>query len=402
MELNDSLSLATPGQLHQQVEALCQFSLPGEFDQKHLPADLRTAQESYKKQMQYHLGQALSLYWEKGAEIQEGIQTWYQTTYYHHPSDLVGDRDWHNYYPGIVLSDKPYRQFVEAEPNTEAEQRFLTTQLITGAISKRKSDQILQKAQRLVCSRDPRDPLFFSEDLLMQCLANEGLDTDAKINRRLGRKPYTPVRKAERREVLHQVWTEREQELMQRYTFLQLNWEEDGLALPAVKTFTHLAFSKVVSSISGYAGKDFAMAIWEVLRQATEDEDEENYYLDPRDEDSWVGLRNLASAIREADVDGFHNAHQSGDPQGQIWMKTVGLPTLYGAKADWWEEHPNLFQKPSDDEVTELILPKSNRTAFEEMMLFRNGFANDVKDGGLKSMMIEKYGPALHEVFSNA
>jgi hypothetical protein len=83
-------------------------------------------------------------------------------------------------------------------------------------------------------------------------------------------------------------------------------------------------------------------------------------------------------------------------------MKTVGLPTLYGAKADWWEEHPNLMQRPSDDEVTELILPKHNRSAFEEMMLFRNGFANDVRDGGLKSMMIEKYGPALDEVFGNA
>ncbi len=384
------------------VEALCTIAAPGEFELKHLPPDLRTAQESYKKQMLFHLGQALSLYQEKGSELQQSINDWHHTAYFHHPSDLVDHQDWANYYPGIVLSDKPYRDFADAEANSEAEQRFLTTQLMAGSIQKKKREEILQKAQRLVCSRDPRESLFFSENLLKQCLEHEGLETDAKINQRLGRKPYTPVRKAERRDMLYQVWTEREQSLIQRHAFFQLNWEENDMALTAIKTFTYLAFSKVVISVTGYAGKDFDMAIWDILCKATKEYDEEDYYLDPREDDTWVGLRDLAAAIAEADVNEFHEAHQSGNPQGQTWMKTIGLPTLYGAKAEWWEEHPNLKQKPNDDEVTALILSKSNRSAFEEMVLFRNSFRGDIEDGGLKSMMIEKYEPALREVFENA
>lgn len=406
MELTNTLAVSNSGDLTRQITELCRdVNLPGPHNPQHLPTDLRNEQDSYEKQMQYHLGQALSLYHQKGAELQVKLHDWYETAYFYDADDLLKDPNWENYYPGVVISNKPYREFIEAEATEEANRRHLATLLLTRAISKRQEQQVLQRAQGLVCALDPRDDLFFSEQALEECLKKEQLGTDKAINTVLDRKPYTPVKKADRRNALAKVWTERRVETLKRNQFLFTDWEGDDTVfstLAAVKTFTYTVIKRITDNFTGLTGGEFGTAFWDVLREATKLGDEDNYYLDPRDEDTWIGLRELGKALAELDQEAIHYAAHDGDYQGQTWLKEVGLPTLYGASADWWANRPNLEHDLAADNEGVLLLFKSNRTPYEEMVLFRQEFREEVSNARLTTLTLTKYEQQLQEVLPRA
>lgn len=406
MDLTNSLSLSTNSDLTKQITELCRTStLPGDYNPQHLPTELKHEWDSYEKQLQYHLGQALAIYQQKGTEIQVKLGQWWDTAYYYEPSELIGDEKWENLYPGVVVSTKPCRDFINSEANSEADQRYLTTQLITGALSKKGLDTLLKHSQRLVCALDPRDDNFFIEETLQECLERERLTTAKAINEVLGRKPYTQLKKADRRNALAQVWTARKEETLKKNQFLTENWErEDAVfsTLSAVRAFTLLTFWEVARSAQGYAKTEFETALWEVLREATEQGDEENYYLDPRDEDTWVGLRDLAAALRAADTNQFHNDYQDDRHTGQQWVRETALPTLYGANDDWWTGHPDVQNDPDAATQEEVLLTKTRRSALEETTLFRLQFAGSVKQSGLLQLAEEKYGTKLAEVLKGA
>lgn len=407
MDLTNSLAVVSNSDLTRQITELCREAhLPGPYNPQHLPTDLRSEQDSYEKQMQYHLGMALSLYQKKGAELEIKLRDWHETAYFYDPKDLLKDPNWENFYPGVVISSKPYRDLKEAEENGKADQKHLATLLLTGAITKKMQQQILSTAQGLVCALDPRDDLFFSEQTLEECLKQEKLDSAKAINSVLGRKPYAQIRKADKRDVLAKVWSERRLEGMKRSQYLFTDWECDDIAfspLEAVQAFTYVVFKQVTASVLGLTRREFEAAIWDVLREATECGDEETYYLDPRDEDTWTGLSALAKALKELDQESIHYAAQDEKHEGQRWMRTVGLPTLYnGSSADWWAEHPDLEHDQYAEETGELLVAKSNRSAYEEMVLFRLQFQGRAKDTGLIPLTQEKYGPRLDQVLRDA
>lgn len=405
MELTNTLQLASTADLTQQITELCKTThLPGPFDPKHLPKDLRDEQDAYERQMQYHLGQALSLYQKKSAELQIKMDGWWETAYYHEPSDLLADNKWENFFPGVIMSSKPYRNFADAEENSIAEQRFLTTQLLTGAITKKGLASILTTAQGLVCALDPREETFFSEETLAECLESEKLGTQKAINATLDRKPYTPIRKDDRRVALAKVWTEKRNRQLLRNQYLYADWEQDHIEfsiLDAVKAFTQLAFREITASATGCAKFEFEAGLWEILREATAEGNEECYYLDPREEDTWDGLHNFAVVVKNADLDKFHYDYQSDIHTGQEWIRSVGLPTLYGNKADWWVDHPTLNNDPYCDEQEELLIGKSRRSPYEDMVLFRLEFASSMYPE-LRALTSEKYGQKVREVLGRA
>ena len=77
MELTSTLQLSSPANLTKQITELSKKThLPGPYDPKHLPKDLRDEQDAYERQMQYFLGQALNLYQKKSAELQIKTEDW--------------------------------------------------------------------------------------------------------------------------------------------------------------------------------------------------------------------------------------------------------------------------------------------------------------------------------------
>jgi len=409
MELTSTLQLSSPADLTKQITELCKTThLPGPYDPKHLPKDLRDEQDAYERQMQYFLGLALNLYQKKSAELQIKTEDWWETAYYHKPSDLLADNKWENFFPGVIISNKPYRDFADAEENSIAEQRYLTTQLLTGAITKKGVANVLAKAQGLVCALDPREETFFSEETLTECLENEKLDTQKAINAVLERKIYAPIRKDDRRIALAKVWTEKRNRQLLRNQYLYADWEQDHImfsVFDVVKAFTHLVFWEITESATDYAEDEFKAGLWEILRVATAEGDEECYYLDPREEDTWDGLRDFAQALKSADLEKFHNDHLSDIHTGQEWIRSIGLPTLYGSNADWWVDHPSLNNKPNFVArlgQEELLVCKSSRSPYEEMILFKFQFFSSVDASGLWQLTREKYGKKVREVLGRA
>ena len=406
MELTNTLQLASTADLTQQIKELCKTThLPGPYDPKHLPKDLRDEQDAYERQMQYYLGLAFSLYQKKSAELQLKTEEWAETAYFYEPSELLRDNKWENFFPGVIISNKPYRDFADAEANTIAEQRYLTTQLLTDAITKKGLASILTTAQGLVCALDPREETFFSEETLAECLEKENLTTPKAINAVLERKPYAPVRKEDRRIALAKVWTEKRNQQLLRNQYLYADWEQDHIVfsvLDGVKAFTHLVYMEIIASATGYAKKEFESGLWEILREATAEEDEENYFLDPREEDTWIGLRDFAEALKSADLEKFHYDHQSNIHTGQEWIRSTGLPALYGNSADWWIDHPTLDNDPNCIEQEELLLGKSRRSPYEGMVLFKLQFASGVSPSELRGLTSEKYGQKVKEVLGRA
>jgi hypothetical protein len=393
-------TLVTTSDIQRQTKELCSINLLGPYNQEHLPAELKKEQESYERQMLYLLGQAAHLHQTKGQQLNESILRWQAATYFHHPSDLVGDPEWENYYPAIVLADKPFQSFTEAVAAEEPDQRFLTTQLLSGNLPKKRRERLLHRAQSLVCSLDPRDTDFFNEATLSECLQQENLATNKEINSTLGRKSYTPVTKADRREALARQWEERNARLTLRWKFDSGQW--DAFELEAVQAFTYEVMHAITTAAPGYVGPEFLVACWDVLREAEERDFIDNYYLDPREEYTWKGLADFAKALHESDTDAMHYDYQEGKYTAQQWMRNIGLSTIYGDQADWWEELTDLVAENNSIGRSEYLLATTNRSPREEVELYRVLCTDRLRDSNISSLVKGKYSQQIKEVLNNA
>lgn len=394
-------SLVTASDIQQQTKELCRINPPGPYNPDHLPAELKKEQESLERQMLYHLGQAMQLHQNKGQRLSESVLRWHETAYYHHPSDLIGDAEWQNFYPAIILADRPYRTFAEAVAAPEEDQRYLTTQLLRGTMTKKQEKRLLHQAQKLVCTLDPRDKDFFSEETLKVCLERERLATNKDINQLLNRKDYTPVTKTDKRDALAQKWEVRNEELQLRWRLERGEWE--GFEREAVESFTYEVLRAISEAALGYCKPEFDFAIWNVLHIADKHGGLNDYYLDPREEDTWLGLEEFAAALSRADTDAMHSDYQSGKYTAQQWVKTVGMPSLYGGQADWWAELPDLKTEENQGSFGfETLLTKSNRSPREEVKLFKCLFTDRLRGLEISKLVKGKYGQRIKEVLSHA
>jgi len=159
---------------------------------------------------------------------------------------------------------------------------------------------------------------------------------------------------------------------------------------------------EVLDSVMVCAQDQIEAGLWEILRKATAEGDEEAYYLDPRDEDTWTGLHDVAQALKSADFDKFYYDKQQGINTGQEWVRSTGLPALYGEKADMWIEHPIIKIDSNRVKQEELLVCESNRSPYEEMILFKFQFSSSVISSELWQLTRERYGQKLREVLGCA
>jgi hypothetical protein len=260
---------------------------------------------------------------------------------------------------------------------------------------------LLSVAQRLVCTLDPRDKNFFSEATLTECLEREGLATNKEINKVLDQKHYAPVTKADKREALALCWERRNHKLKLEWQFETGAW--DAWEYEAVRDFTYYALSEIPRLVTCGVAEEFKAAIWAVLREASERDELEYHFLDPREEDTWIGLRRFALALSEADVEKMYSESQDGIYSAQRWMKEVGLPNLYGGKDDWWAELPDMGRHQYEEEGSHILLVgKSNLTPREEVVLYRGFFLESMEDSPVRTLVVRKYWDPIKEALGNA
>jgi hypothetical protein len=395
MTLN--LASVAGSDITQATKQLCRSSLQSSFDIKHLPTELRHQLESYERHMLSLLSQAQQLYLSKGATVADSIQQWSETAYYYGPQDILESDEWHNFYPAVLIEDRPYRDPSEAVEATELGQRYLTTQLLTGALTKKKQKRLEDIAQKLVCTLDPRDDAFFTQETLDTCLKQEKLDSDKAINALLGRKHYQPVTKADRRNALAKRWEERNQRLKLQYLFDRGQW--DDFQEQVLRAFTYRALDAFVQSQQGHHKGELELAIWAVLKRADELGDLSAYYLDPREAETWEGLKALSDALTAEKADQLHNDTQSGGQAAQHWMKAVGLPLLYDDTVDWWAELPDLESERYSSKGL-AVIGKLNRSPREDIELMRALFFESVRDCPYRDLIEKSYGLRVQEVMT--
>ena len=251
----------------------------------------------------------------------------------------------------------------------------------------------------------PKRRNFFSKEILAECLEREKLITEKAINIVLNRKHYTPIRKDDCRTALAKVWTEKRNRQLLRNQYMYSNWQQDHImfsVLDAIKAFTYVVYMEVLYSVMVCAQDQIEAGLLEILRKATAEGDEEAYYLDPRDEDTWAGLHDVAQALKSADFDKFYYDQQQGINTGQEWVRSTGLPALYGEKADMWTEHPIIKIDSNRVKQEEWLASKSNRSPCEEMILFKFQFSSSVISSELWQLTRERYGQKVREVLGCA
>lgn len=75
---------------------------------------------------------------------------------------------------------------------------------------------------------------------------------------------------------------------------------------------------------------------------------------------------------------------------------------MYGDSEDWWVELPTLEKDPNCIEQEELLLGKSRRSPYEDMILFKLQFFSSVDALELRQLTREKYGKKVREVLGRA
>jgi hypothetical protein len=260
---------------------------------------------------------------------------------------------------------------------------------------------LLTVAQRLVCTLDPRDKNFFSEATLTECLEREGLATNKEINKVLDQKHYAPVTKADKREALALCWERRNNKLKLEWQFETDAW--DAWEYEAVRDFTYYAVTEIPQLANSAIEGEFRAAIWAVLKEASERDELESQFLDPREDETWTGLRRFAMALSQADTEQMYSDLHDDIYTAQRWIKEVGLPNLYGGKDDWWAELPDMGRCQYEEEGSHILLVgKSNMTPREEVVLYRGLFRERMEGSPVRDLIVRKYWKPIKEALRNA
>lgn len=364
-----------------------------DFDPDKMPKSLREEIKSLNDYTEYLLRQlhANALAKQQWADK---FKKWRDRSTKYGPEDLIGDQNWERYYAAVVLSDEPLlgaSPLATADERDPLEQRILATELLTGTATKAKERALKERAATLLCSRNPRDSEFFNERTLEECLKKEKLTTNTAINRALGRGLSTYVKASNKREALWAAWQERDEVLVKEYRLQTGDWEDSETEM--LQAFTCFAWTEITRDQLGGWCPNLGIAVqtqvglWSVAKQIYDEYDIDDYLLDPRDEDTWVGIRDFARALKAKsdEYEQWHSDFQEGVYTAQRWMKEEGLKALYGNSADWWADEPDLSQKEGDD-----------------LLLWINSILRPEMFGEFRDAISLKYYTRLQEALTNA
>ena len=367
------------------------------FNPDNLPSDLKGELRKLQNEKSHYLTQLQSV--ETKLELWAvKVKTWYAQTTSYGPSDVLDSEELANYYPAVVLDDGPLlgdNPLAKAEERNHFEQRRLATDLLTGALSKDRKARLKERAGQLLCSLSPLNEDFFPEKTLNECLEREGLTNKKRVNEVLGRPQNSYVKTTDYRKALREVWNERNEELLLKARFDKGEWGD--LEASVLEAFTVWAWFSVTGKVwdrewnpHPNTTEELRRAFFDVLEQAeSRGEDRENYLLDPREEDTWVGLTAFTAALKEQPDEEWYGAWQDRETPAQRWVKEFGLKHLYGGCAEWWVEVPD----KNADEVL-----KSNETEPPGNTYYRECY----RESEVKTVVNNKYTERLNEVLASA
>lgn len=315
----------------------------------YLPKDIQAEEEKAEKYKAYLLSEMHKVQ-QASAQRQETIARWREQTMRYTPEDMLGDREWQNYYPAIkhtndpLIGTNPLSKAPERDPQ---EQRILATGMLRGTLSKAQVSQLTERAQKLICSMDPMNATFLTGDDLKNALKQEGLTSKEAINRTLNRKATTYCKQEDQREALRTRWETRDRLALQTAGAQTGDWGEDEAEVLWACTI------RILDSITkpqhgrewnpqGYASEDLKLGIWGILREAQDRGNIDDYTIDPRDETHMDALRECLEDLSNQPLDEWHYAVQDGEHPGQAWVRETGMVLLYGGNTEeWWKDMPN-------------------------------------------------------------
>lgn len=316
----------------------------------YLPKDIQAEEEKAEKHKAYLLGELYALQ-QRANKRQESIATWREQNLRYTPEDMLGDREWQNYYPAIkhtndpLIGTNPLGNAPERDPQ---EQRILATGLLRGTLSKAQINQLTERAQKLVCSLDPMNATFLTGEDLKNALKQEGLTTKEAINRTLNRKATTYCKQEDQREALRTRWESRDRIALQTAGARTGEWGEDEAEVLWICTI------RILDSITqpqhgrdwnpqGFASQDLKLGLWGILKEAQDRGNIDDYTIDPREETHLDALQECLEDLSNQPLDEWHNAVQDGEHPGQAWVRETGLMLLYGGNTEeWWKDMPNV------------------------------------------------------------
>ena len=316
----------------------------------YLPKDIQAEEEKAEKYKAYLLSEMHKVQ-QASAQRQETIARWREQTMRYTPEDMLGDREWQNYYPAIKHTNDPLigtNPLSKAPERDTQEQRILATGLLRGTLSKAQVSQLTERAQKLICSMDPMNATFLTGEDLKNALKQEGLTSKEAINRTLNRKATTYCKQEDQREALRTRWETRDRLALQTAGAQTGDWGEDEAEVLWACTI------RILDSITkpqhgrewnpqGYASEDLKLGIWGILREAQDRGNIEDYTIDPREETHIDALRECLEDLSNQPLDEWHYAVQDGEHPGQAWLRETGMVLLYGGNTEeWWEAMPDI------------------------------------------------------------
>ena len=372
---------------------LAPWELTTDFNLDNLPKTLREEIESLNKSTAYYLSQLYGIADAKRKWVDKVVAWMTESTAYG-PEHFKNDPKWERMWPAIVLNDEPLvgdNPLATAQERDTFEQRVLITSLLKDTITRDKRKKLEERAASLLCSRNPKDEQFFSEETLQECLEAEGLTTKEAVNKVLDRNPSAYIKASNYREALWAKWQERDEKCIQVHRFESGEW---GTSEQAVMTaFTIGAMSRAIDEVWGRewnpgisATRQLRSALWQWWQEAEEKGDLSNYLLDPRENDDWIGIRDFTRALKAQDHDAWHYDCQEENYTAQRWLKEEGLAKLYAASEEWWADLPDL-----NEEETERVLNKGNDT-----------FKHEYRESEFYDLVKGKYDRKLTEVLTHA
>jgi hypothetical protein len=376
---------------------LAPWDLTLDFNPDNLPKHLKHEIERLNNTTNYLLTQLNANALAKQAWV-EKVMEWKHSASQFGPEHFIGDPKWERFYSAVVLSDEPLlgdNPLATAKERDPFEQRVLATALLTDKITKANRQKLEERAMSLLCSCNPRDEMFFTEETLRECLEREGLTSKKAVNRILGRDAGTYIKSSDYRQALWQKWQDRDDAGIQKAKFESGEW---GPMEPIIiDTFSTLAWFEITGEVwqrewnpHPSAVEEMRLALWSVFAEAdNRGYDISDYMLDPRDSGDWIGIKCFIKALKEQPFGQWYDDWQDGKTPAQRWMKECGMPALYGGSADWWSETPDTTAK-------ELQLTVAGHRAHSIY------FSEHWMESEVKQLVRHKYEALLGEVIRDA
>jgi len=337
----------------------------------YLPKDIQAEEQKAENHKAYLLGE-LHKHQQRAIQRQESIAIWREQNLRYTPEDMLGDREWQNYYPAIKHTNDPLIGLIdtgdistnplwEAPERDPQEQRILATGLLRGTLSKAQISQLTERAQKLICSMDPMNATFLTGEDLKNALKQEGLTSKEAINRTLNRKATTYCKQEDQREALRTRWETRDRLALQTAGAQTGDWGEDEGVVLWTCTI------RILDSITnpqhdrewypypqGYAFDDIKLGIWGILREAEDRGNIDEYAIDPREETHMDALRECLENLSNQPLEEWHYAVQNREYPGQTWVRETGMMLLYGGNTEeWWKDMPNALPESKTEQEIE-------------------------------------------------